>query len=189
MKIGILGGTFNPPHLGHLVLAQEALDKYRLEKILFIPTNIPPHKQGDLTPPKARLEMLKLAIADKPKFEVSDLEIIRPGVSYTIDTIKALKKQCPNDDFFLIIGSDLSENFSTWKNYKEIKNQVEIIVARRKDYPSHESQDFIYLDITFIDLSSSEIRSKIANNCPLSDLVKPEVADYIYKNKLYLNAK
>jgi nicotinate-nucleotide adenylyltransferase len=117
MRIGILGGTFNPPHLGHLILAEEVREKLNLDKIFFIPTNIPPHKSTESVSSWHRFNMVKLAIKSNPYFEVLDLEIKRGGVSFTIDTIKELKSKFPRDEFYLIVGSDLASTFSTWKDF------------------------------------------------------------------------
>ncbi len=108
MKIGILGGTFNPVHIGHLILAEEVREKLKLDKIIFIPTALPPHKDNmDIAPAGDRLKMLKLAIKGNKFFGVSDIEIKRKGRSYTIDTIKELKNKFVNDELYFIIGSDL----------------------------------------------------------------------------------
>ncbi|MBM3243930.1 MAG: nicotinate (nicotinamide) nucleotide adenylyltransferase, partial [Candidatus Omnitrophica bacterium] len=108
MKIGILGGTFNPVHIGHLILAEEALEKLGLNKIIFMPACLPPHKENiDIAAPNERLKMVKLAIKGNKKFIVSDIEIKRAGRSYTVDTVRELKKRSPKDEFYFIIGSDL----------------------------------------------------------------------------------
>ena len=132
MKIGILGGTFNPPHVGHLILAQEVTDVLGLDKVFFIPTNISPHKKSEPNA-SSRFNMVELAVSGNSSFEVLDLELKRGGVSYTIDTIRQLKQENPNDEFYLIMGSDLANEFSSWKNCREIKKEVKIAVVDREN--------------------------------------------------------
>ncbi|OQX80240.1 MAG: hypothetical protein B6D56_05440 [Candidatus Omnitrophica bacterium 4484_70.1] len=146
MKIGILGGTFNPPHIGHLILAQEILFKLRLDKIFFVPANIPPHKNKELTPAYHRINMIKLAIKENNKFEVLDWEIKRGGISYTVDTLRELKNAFPKDELYLIIGSDLANDFSNWKDYKEIFRLAKVVVALREGSPLKEKDKSIPLE-------------------------------------------
>lgn len=185
MKIGILGGTFNPPHIGHLILAQEVKQELNLDKILFIPTNIPPHKNRDKVDARRRLNMVRLAVKGNDCFEVFDAEIKRGGVSYTIDTVEGLKKKFLKDDFYLIIGSDLANNLSTWKNSDELKKLIKIAVVRREKYPLNRKDNFIVLDITQIDISSSQIRELVHKGCAIKYLVRDNVAEYIRKHNLY----
>ncbi|MCM8787328.1 MAG: nicotinate-nucleotide adenylyltransferase [Candidatus Omnitrophica bacterium] len=185
MKIGILGGTFNPPHIGHLILAQEAKEKLGLNKIFFIPTNIPPHKESHNVSAFDRFNMTKLATEDNKYFEVLDLEIKRGGVSYTIDTVRELKKIYPRDTFFLIVGSDLANDFSTWKYFGQLKKEIKIIVAKRKAYPLRIKNNFIVLDIVQVGISSSYIRGLIKKGFSIKYLVSPKVEKYITEHKLY----
>ncbi|MEM7816703.1 MAG: nicotinate (nicotinamide) nucleotide adenylyltransferase [Candidatus Aenigmatarchaeota archaeon] len=185
MKIGILGGTFNPPHIGHLILAKEAKEKLGLEKVFFIPTNIPPHKESHNVSAIDRFNMVKLAVEDNKDFEVLDLEIKRGGVSYTIDTVRELKKRFSSYDFYLIIGSDLAKEFSSWKYSSELKKEVRIVVAKRKEYPLRMRNNFIVLDIIHIGISSSYIRGLIKKGFSIKYLVPSRVEEYITKHKLY----
>ena len=185
MKIGILGGAFNPPHIGHLVLANESLEKLNLDKVFFIPTNISPHKEAGGPSASDRLKMAQLVVADNENFEVLDLEIKRGGTSYTIDTVRELKKKYPADEFYLIVGSDLANDFSTWKDFETLRRIGKIVVANRQSYPLTREDDFILLDITQIDLSSSQIRELIKNKKPIDELVTKEILDYIKQHKLY----
>ena len=186
MKIGILGGTFNPPHFGHLILVQEVKGKVGLDKIFFIPTNIPPHKQGILVEGNHRVKMVKLAIEDNKAFEIHDLEIKRGGVSYSYDTILDLKKKYPHDEFYLILGSDLAGHFHTWKNYKEIAREVRIVAAKRRAFPFREEERMISVDIIQIDISSSLIRDRIRKGMSVKYLVPPGVEKYMKENNLYM---
>jgi len=185
MKIGILGGTFNPPHMGHLVLAQEVLDRLKFDKIFFIPTNIPPHKDNEGIEAKHRLAMVKLAIAQNQSFELIDAEIKRGGVSYTVDTLRQLKEEFGSDEFYLIVGSDLANDFSSWKEPLALKKLAKIVVASRDKYPLKKEDDFIILDIIQINISSSQIRDLVKKGHCIRYLVPQTVASYIEELKLY----
>ena len=185
MKIGILGGAFNPPHIGHLIIAQDILDTLKLDKVFFVPTNLSPHKESNGVSGQVRLDMVKLATSGNEAFQVLDLEIERSGTSFTIDTIRELKKRHPEDDFYLIIGSDLANGFSSWKNYEDINKEVKVIVANRKEYPLDKKSSYLVVDIRQIELSSSQIRELVKNKSSIKGLVKEKVAEYIQEHKLY----
>lgn len=185
MKIGILGGTFNPSHIGHLILAQEAVDKLGMDKIIFVPTNISPHKNNNGVSAADRFNMVKMAIRDNGQFEVSDMEIKRGGTSYTIDTVRELKSRYVKDELYLIIGSDLANTFDKWKESGELKKIIRVVVACRENYPLKQKDDFILMDITQIGISSSQIRELIRERRPINYLVRDSVLKYIKKNKLY----
>ncbi|MDD5194187.1 MAG: nicotinate-nucleotide adenylyltransferase [Candidatus Omnitrophica bacterium] len=185
MKIGILGGTFNPPHIGHLILAQEVYQKLNLDKIFFVPTNIPPHKESHNVKAADRLKMLRLTAEEDKNFEVLDLEIKRGGVSYTIDTVKELKNQYPKAEFYLIVGSDLANDFPTWKYFEGLKKAVKIVVAKRRAFPLQSKNRFIILRIVQMGISSSYIRGLIKKGFSVKYLVTDSVARYIEKRKLY----
>ncbi len=185
MKIGILGWTFNPPHIGHLILAQEVYQKLELDKILFIPTNIAPHKESHNVLSRDRLKMVKLAVKEDKRFEVLDLELKRGGISYTIDTVKELKRKYPGAKFYLIVGSDLANDFPTWKYFSELKRTVKIVVAKRRAFPLKKKDTFITLNIVQMGIASSYIRGLIKKRFSVKYLVPDSVAKYIEKHKLY----
>lgn len=185
IKIGILGGAFNPPHNGHLIIAGDILDALKLDKVFFIPTNTSPHKETDGVSGQARLEMTKLVTSGNEAFQVLDLEIERNGTSFTIDTIRELAKRYPEDEFCLIIGSDLANGFSSWKNYEDIEKEVKVVVANRKEYPLDKKSSYLVVDIRQIKLSSSQIRELVKNKSSIKGLVKEEVANYIQEHNLY----
>ena len=187
MKIGILGGTFNPIHLGHLILAEEVCQKIGLRKVIFIPTNLPPHKNnGDIIPANHRLKMLRLAVKGNPLFCVSDIEIRKGGRSYTIDTIKEFSRIYPNDQFYFIIGSDLIKYLNEWKDLKEIIAVVKFIVATRPGFPLKDLPDYMTtIDIRAVDISAFEIRECIKQNYSFRYLVTGAVRDYIIRKGLY----
>ncbi|MFH1519739.1 MAG: nicotinate (nicotinamide) nucleotide adenylyltransferase [Candidatus Omnitrophota bacterium] len=185
MKIGVLGGAFNPPHIGHLTLAQDISEILSLDKVFFIPTNISPYKEALEADAKLRLEMAKLATFGNKKFEVLDLEIKREGVSFTIDTIRELKKKFPEDEFYLIVGSDLTETLSTWRNYQDLKKEVKIVVGKRREYPLDDNEFYHTVNIRQIEASSSQIRELVKNGCSIRHLVTENVAKYIQQHELY----
>lgn len=187
MKIGILGGTFNPIHVGHLILAEEVLQKIGLSKIIFIPTNLPPHKDnGQVISATHRMKMLRLAIRGNPHFGVSDIEIKRGGRSYTIDTLKELKKIYSGDELYFIIGSDLINYLDDWKDLKEIIAMVKFIVATRPGYSLQNLPDYMTtINICAVDISAFGIRQCIKENRSFRYLVTEAVRHYILKKGLY----
>lgn len=187
MKIGILGGTFNPIHIGHLILAEEVREKLKLDKIIFVPTYFPPHKDNsDIAPAYKRLAMVKLAIKGNRYFSVSDIEIKREDRSYTIDTLKEFKKIYPDDELYFIIGSDLLKYLDDWKDLDEIIKMVKFIVATRPDYPLERIPSHIStIPIRAVDISGFEIRRAIKENKSFRYLVSERVFKYIAKEGLY----
>ncbi|MDD5595321.1 MAG: nicotinate-nucleotide adenylyltransferase [Candidatus Omnitrophica bacterium] len=187
MKIGILGGTFNPIHLGHLILAEEVREKLGLDKVIFVPTFLPPHKDNsDIAQAIDRLKMIEIAIKANKYFIVSDVEIKRNGRSYTIDTINALKKVYANDELYFITGSDLLKYLEEWKDLNEIIKMVKFVVATRPGYPLEKIPSYIStVAIRAVDISAFEIRSCIKQNTSFRYLVPDGVFKYITKRKLY----
>jgi len=191
MKIGILGGTFNPVHIGHLILAEEAREKLGLDKIIFVPTFIPPHKDNvNIASPQDRLKMLRLAVASNRYFTVSDIEIKRQGPSFTIDTLKAFKAKYSQDELYFIIGSDLLKYLEMWKDLKQILSMVKFVAATRPGYPLEQIPPYIHtLPIRAVDVSAFEIRQCAAEGKSFGYLVADKVFDYIKKKKLYKTAQ
>lgn len=187
MKIGILGGTFNPIHIGHLILAEEAREKLGLDKVIFVPTFLPPHKDNsNIAPASDRLTMIKLAIEGNKYFIVSDLEIKRNGRSYTIDTINEFKEKFGSDDLYFIIGSDLLKYLEEWKDLNEIIKIVKFIAATRPGYPLEKIPSYINtLPIRAVDISAFEIRECVKENKSFRYLLPERVYNYIKKRGLY----
>ncbi len=187
MRIGILGGTFNPIHIGHLILAEETREKIGLEKIIFMPAYLPPHKvSSDIAAAQDRLKMVRLATAGNAFFSVSDIEIKRDGRSYTIDTVKELKLLYPKDELYFIIGSDLLAYLEEWKDLDEIIKLLKFIVATRPGYPLEKIPSHIAtIPIRAVDISGFEIRKAIKEKKSFRYLVPEKVFDYVKKYKLY----
>lgn len=190
MKIGILGGTFNPPHLGHLILAQTVREKLKLDKIIFIPANMPPLKEkGDLPDGETRWRMVELSIKGNKYFEVSKVEIERGGTSYTVETLRILKELYGKSaQLFFIAGADVLSGLHLWKNKEEIFKLCKFVAVARKNFKIFFPlpRDIRILEMNTIEISSTEIREKIRKGKSIRYLVPEAVRDFISRKKLYL---
>ena len=182
MKIGLLGGSFNPIHNGHLELAQTALDSFNLDKILFLPSgNHPLKKQSDILPVEIRYDLTKKAIASHPKFEISRLDMATTEPSYTKLLIMRLNKEFSNNEFYFIAGSDIISEFHKWYDYKWLLDNVEFIIAHRPEIDRSTWTDLEYIDklhfmeMDPIDISSTMIRKLIVQNKNISALVPANI--------------
>lgn len=188
MRIGILGGTFNPVHIGHLILAEEALSKLKLDKVIFVPALTPPHKniEGNVKP-KDRLKMVELAVQDNPAFEISTFELDSKKKSYSIETLKEFKRiYGENTEFYVITGSDLLKDLFSWKDVNDIFKMSKFIVAPRPGYPVTDvPKDVETVVITPIEVSSEDIRRRLKAGKSVRYLVPDKVRDYIIKYNLY----
>ncbi|MBI87094.1 MAG: nicotinic acid mononucleotide adenylyltransferase [Candidatus Marinimicrobia bacterium] len=191
MRICIFGGTFDPPHIGHLLIAQTVCEAENFDKILFIPANKPPHKKN-ISGVNDRLAMLNLAIEGNPNFEISDIEIKRGGISYTIDTLSTMKIKYlkEHDDLFYLIGSDSLLELKYWKNPKEILKKCNVVVAirpgfRPSDIPAWILHRIQFANIPRFEISSSNIRMRWRENKTIRYLVTLPVWEYINKHNLY----
>lgn len=201
-RIGLLGGTFNPPHNGHLEIGTAFAELLGLDEVLLMPNSQPPHKLvRDMPSEEDRLAMCRLLEEENPLFRVSTLELERGGKSYTVDTIKALKEQRPKDDIFLIVGADMFMSFHTWYRYGEImQNAVLCAAARRgdddpfkmttyaKEYLNLKDNDFYVARMEPFEVSSTEIRRKVRNGQSIQGLVPEAVASRIHERGLYTDA-
>ena len=188
MKIGILGGTFNPIHNGHLILADEVRQKLKLDKIFFIPVNIPAHKEEkDLLPANERLKMVRLALKNNPYFEALDIEIRREGRSYTIDTLRQLHKEYPQaDKFVFIVGSDSLNYLNNWKDIAEVMKLAKFVAAARPGYPlKNIPKNILPLAIESIDVSGFRLRQRLKAGESVRYYLPEGVRKYIEKKGLY----
>ena len=186
-RIGILGGTFNPIHLGHLVLAEEARQFLRLEKVLFVPTNLPPHKgRRGLAPAQKRLDMVSLAIKSNPFFVVSDLELVRGGISYSVETVNKFRARFAGAKFYFIVGADFLKEFSSWKDIRILSKICKFAVARRPGFAFKRlPRNMQAIKVAPLDISSTDIRKRLKNKQSIRYLVPEEVRRYILKKRLY----
>jgi len=188
MRIGILGGTFNPIHAGHLILAEEALYKLKLDKVIFVPSFMPPHKhiEGNIKP-RDRLKMVELAIQGNPAFEASTYEIDSKKRSYSIDTLKEFRRTYGDDaQLYFITGSDSLKDLFSWKDINEIFKISKFIVANRPGYPLNKVPSGVEtVVITPLEISSEDIRRRIKEGRSIRYIVPDKVRSYITKKGLY----
>ena len=188
MKIGIFGGTFDPPHVGHLIAAQDALETLTLDRVLFIPARLPPHKQNDnVTDAAVRLQMIRAATAANPSFEVSDLELNRTGPSFTVDTLRELRKQRPDDEFFLLLGVDQVTEFPTWREPDQVLALARLIMLARGGIEEAAAGDIVQqtVPVTRVDVSSTLVRQRVGAGQSIRYLVPEAVERIITAERLY----
>ncbi len=195
-RIGIFGGTFDPPHMGHVRSAQQAIAALNLDRLLIIPTHTPPHKQAAQTPPQHRLQMLRLAADGIPGAEVSDIELRREGVSYTFETLEQVRAMHPDAELFLLMGSDMFLSFHSWKCPETILSQAKLAVFYRgekgekakvdenKRQLEDEGHRVHLIKNTVVDISSTQLRRMLAFHCA-DEFLPKGVGDYIREHGLY----
>lgn len=199
MRIGIFGGTFDPPHNGHYKYACEAMEKLRLDRLIVIPASIPPHKANQGVSDGAdRLKMTEMLFIDDWRVEVSDMELNRQGKSYTVDTVKELSKKYPDDELYFLMGSDMLLCFHMWKDPEEIIKYVRIGAVTRcgevekkeleeyaqKHFP--ESIDrFLFCDFEPVELSSTQVRNAVKKGESINSMVNSQIEAYIKEKGLY----
>lgn len=196
--LAVMGGTFDPVHYGHLIAAEYARAKVGLDRVIFVPAGIPPHKDTtEVSDWEHRYQMLKLAIAGNPAFEISRLEVQRGGFSYTIDTMRCLQSVYPKSTIYFILGSDSLLSIDTWKDYMQLATLCSFIVVTRPNFVIERShpvlatlpavmwQNMKQVQIPALDISSTDIRQRIAAKKTIKYLLPGQVEDYIYLNNLY----
>lgn len=196
MRIGILGGTFNPPHIGHLICAQQAIGELGLERVLVVPARIPPHKPVEHEPgAEHRLALCRHAVAGDPRLEVSDLELRRDGPSYTVDTLQELRTHAPHDELVLILGGDIAAGLPGWHMPERVLSLATVAVARRRgtsrgrveralaSLPGGESS--LFFAMPRIGISSTMLRRRVRAGQPIRYLVTEPVREYIDAHGLY----
>jgi len=199
MKIGIMGGSFDPIHMGHLIIGENARDSLNLDKVIFIPTGTNPFKRdGATSSSNHRVNMVKLAIELNPYFTMSTIEVERQGISYTIDTLKILKDRYKEDQLYFIIGTDIIFQIEKWKDFQDLfklckfalfnrpGKEISEIENRLKELSSKHNISFVRLNSPLIDISSTDIRNRLRNKQTIKYLVPKEVEEYILKHNLYM---
>ena len=196
-RIGILGGSFNPPHLAHLVCASEAAAQLSLDRVLLTPVATPPHKEAEQDPgPQVRLELCRLAIAGDDRLGVCDLEVERGGPSFTVDTLRELHARTPEDDLTFIVGGDIALGLPSWHEPEAVLGLARLAVAERSGSGREEiatrlAERFgaagtpVFFDMPRLDISSSQIRRHVAENRSIRYLVPDPVAERIARGRLY----
>ncbi len=185
MKVGILGGTFDPPHYGHLIIAQEVLTALQLDEIWFMPTNVPPHKENAKTKGEERIEMVKRAIDDNPNFFLQTIEFERSGPSYTYETIGLLQKRYPKAEFYFIIGADMVEYLPNWQHIEELVRQVQFVGVKRPSFKVKSNYPIIEVEVPQFEISSSQLRDRFKNKQNTKYFLPDLVKQYIEEKNLY----
>ena len=194
-RIGLFGGSFDPPHNAHVALAQVALTQMQLDTVLWIPTGQAWQKRSPQASAEQRADMVALAIADEPRFVLDRRELMRSGPSYTLDTVHELQTEHAGAAFFLIIGQDQHAGFHTWRGWQALLQSVSLAVAERPGAPVHlndqvrQASGHSTVALPMMDISSTEIRSRLANGLAVADLVPTAVASYIARHSLYSSQK
>ena len=191
MKIGFLGGSFDPVHFGHLLAAQDVYEQYKLNRLILVPAAQAPLKPQEMqSSPWGRLDMLHLAIEWDKRFEISDVELQRGGVSYTIDSARHFRAMFPHDELFWIIGGDQLPQMNLWKDITELAGMLEFIFLERPGHPAKKTPDIPGLrlhrcDGHLIEISSSELRQRVQRGLSLHYFCPQKVIAYIEAHKLY----
>jgi nicotinate-nucleotide adenylyltransferase len=181
-KIGIYGGTFDPIHNAHLILARQALEELNLERVIFVPAAVSPFKGNPAADGETRMQMLRAAIAGEPGFMADDLELRRPAPSYTVDSVGHFQKQFPDAEIYCLIGNDNVAALSRWHRFDELNRMVQFVVLHRTEQgPAHSYRTISRL----IDISATDIRKRVASGRSIRYLVPTEVETIIRQGKLY----
>ncbi|MBW1605691.1 nicotinate-nucleotide adenylyltransferase [Lactobacillus sp. Sy-1] len=185
-NIGILGGTFNPVHTGHLIIADQVRSQLGLDQVLLMPDSIPPH----VDPKHAidaghRVNMLRLATEDNPKLGIELAEVLRGGKSFSYDTIKELTSRFPNNNYYFIVGGDMVEYLPKWYRINDLLKMVQFVGVKRSGYPITSKYPIVWVDVPMMDVSSTLIRRKLHQGQSIRYLVPSAVANYIKENQLY----
>jgi len=185
-KVGILGGTFNPPHVGHLIVADQVCQQLDLEKMYFMPSANPPHRDGkEAIDANHRLKMVEAAIQDNPYFNIERNEIERGGKSFTYDTMIQLIEQHPDTDYYFVIGGDMVEYLPKWYEIDKLLQLIQFVGVNRPGYALATEYPIIWVDVPLIDISSTMLRKKIKMNCTVQYLIPNRTLEYIYEKGLY----
>lgn len=191
MRVGILGGTFDPIHIGHLLAAEQVREQCQLDEVWFVPTYVPPHKAGvQVTDAEQRLQMVERAIVDHPHFRVSRIELARKGHSYTVDTMQSLREHYPGDTFYFIIGSDMVADLPNWHQSERLVASTQFIGLARPGYAKPQLMDYIarrvrYVTMPLLEISATDIRERVRSGQSIRYFVPEPVRIYIEEHRLY----
>lgn len=190
-RVGIFGGTFDPFHMGHLVVAQDVVEVLELDRMVFVPAGVPPHKDADaVTPASLRWSMVVAGVEDDPRFAASDMELRRPGPSYTVDTLREFRRQGLGGELFFLMGSDQLAEFHRWREPEEVGRLARLVVmAREGDDPDLATPgvqvDPLVVPVTRIDLSATRVRNRVREGRSIRYLVPDRVRRIILDERLY----
>jgi nicotinate-nucleotide adenylyltransferase len=195
-RVGILGGTFNPPHIGHLICAQEALVQLGLDTVVWVPAGVPPHREVEDDPgAEARFEMCELALSSDERFSLSRVELEREGPSYTSDTLRELRARSPEDELFLLLGGDQAASLRDWHEPEVVLSLATVAVVERTGWPRpaigvrlsglRGAERLVFFEMPRVDVSSSMVRRRAREGKPIRYLVTDKVASYIGAQSLY----
>jgi nicotinate-nucleotide adenylyltransferase len=195
--VGLMGGTFDPIHIGHLILAEQAREAFDLERVFFVTASVPPHKAGAVVSSAAdRFEMVRIAVEGDSHFECSRMELDRPGPSYTIDTLRALRQNYPVDTrVYLLLGADEARDFASWRDPRGIQEVATVVVANRpgisteqtlSGLPGDVAEQMVKLEMPGVDICSTDIRRRVAEGRSIRYLVPALVEEYIATHRLYV---
>jgi nicotinate-nucleotide adenylyltransferase len=183
--LGLFGGTFDPPHLGHLIVAQDVVEALRLDRLLFVPAGLPPHKTDrKISPAPLRLEMVKTIIAGNETFGVSEVELGRRGPSYTVDTLRHYRNLHPEAEIFFVLGADQAAAFDTWQEPDRVASLATLVVMARAGTGAPVG-GFASVPVTRVDISATEIRRRVRENRSIRYLVSESVRKIIDNHRLY----
>jgi nicotinate-nucleotide adenylyltransferase len=195
MRLGVMGGTFDPIHLGHAAMAEAGADCAHLDRVLIIPVSVPPHRAAATAPAADRLAMCRIAVAGHPRLEVSDLELRRPGPSYTVDTLQRLAAERPGAELFLLLGWDSAREIRSWRSPGEVMRLARTVVVSRPGYPAPAPADLlaagidpdlaVLCDVRTPDVESTDVRRLVEQGRGLAGLVDPAVESYLRRHRLY----
>lgn len=185
-RIGLMGGTFDPPHLGHLLIAEQAREQLDLDEVWFLPAAIPPHKAG-FSPAEHRIEMTRLAISKQPEFKLNLIEFERSEPSYTVETMKRLLERYPEDTFIFLVGADSLDSLESWYDYETLVRLVTFGAVARPGsrYRIPELADVRTIDLPQLEISSTDIRERAKRGRSIKYLVPTEVETYVKEHELY----
>ncbi len=184
-RVGILGGTFDPPHIAHLIIANEVREVLNLEQIIFLPNSVPPHKQSGNVSANDRATMLQLAISNNPHFVMDSRELLRAGKSFTFDTMKEMVEENPNTDYYFIIGGDMVEYLPNWYNIDQLVELVQFVGVNRPEYCLKTPYPVKNVSVPEMSISSSLIRERMAKKMPIDYFLPTQVVRYVKEHQLY----